>query len=332
MDSSSHVCMGAATGLFVVSLAANQNIEINTSALIIYSIGANVLPDIDVFLKLKSNATYLNNHRGFTHSIFFAIIWILGLSLFAYYRSPINYRFYVSVAIIGIISHIITDLLNGYGVQLYWPFSKKWKALGITYTFDIFFIITHILSLVLIISFGLNPLVVIPILYLIISIYIIFEFILHYQLRRLLIKKYGNYKRLILQSRSRPLQWKYVYETNDKRFFMGLIIKKDIFQLRYEKRLETIDAKLEEILKKDKAVKAFIDFTPIYNYHIKHLSDGITEIKYYDLRYLMVRNGQQMYQLKCIVQVRDEQVLKSYVGFMLNADAADKKIKRIKRK
>lgn len=330
MDSSSHVCMGAATGLFIAGVASTHNIEINTSALIIFSIAANVLPDIDVVLKLKSNATYINNHRGVTHSVVFAILWVILLSGIALLKSPENYMYYVIVAAFGICAHIFTDLLNGYGVQLLWPFRKKWIALGITYTFDAVFLISHIVTLIIMYLFSLKATVVIPILYSFIALYILVEFILHYRLRKLLILKYGKYKRLILQSKSRPLQWKYVYETTDKNFYMGIINNHDIIQLRYEKRLETIPYDIEQILLKDKAVNAFINFTPIYNYHIKHRANGTMEIKYYDLRYLMVRKGRQMYQLNCLVRINNGKVLKSYVGFVINEETAHKKLAKIK--
>lgn len=328
MDTSSHVSMGAATGLFVASVASANNVEINTSALVIYSIVANVLPDIDVVLKLKSNATYINNHRGVTHSIVFALIWIVMLSSIAQFRSPENYIYYIIVATLGISAHIFTDLLNGYGVQFLWPFHKKWIAFGITYTFDIVFLISHFVTLILMFTLSIDPIIIIPVLYFIIILYIFVEFILHYRLRKMLIQKYGKYKRLILQSKSRPLQWKYVYETDDKNFYMGIINKQEIIQLRYEKRLETIPLHIEKILLKDKAVNAFINFTPIYNYHIKHRANGTLEIKYYDLRYLMVRKGKQMYQLNCLVRIKDDKVLKSYVGFVINEETAHKKLRK----
>ncbi|MDF9867404.1 inner membrane protein [Bacilli bacterium PM5-3] len=332
MDSSSHVCMGVATGLMLANVASNNNIEVNTASIVAISIIANVFPDIDIIFKLKGENAYINNHRGPSHSIFFAFIWILLISTFGYFSVNENYFIYLICATLGISLHIFTDLLNGYGVQFLWPFQKKWIAFGITYTFDAVLIFLHIISFILIFIFKTPILLTFFSVYSIIGLYILISFIYHYFLKKALIKKYGKYKRLILQAKATPFNWKYVYETYDKKFFMGVVRFKTIIQLRYEKRLEVLSPELEKILHNDNNVKAFIDFTPIYNYHIHKRENNIIEIKYYDLRYLMVRKGQLNYTFNCIVQVKDNVVQSSYLGFTLNEENAKKRFEKRKEK
>lgn len=325
MDTSSHVCMGVATGILISSIASQQ-MAVNTGSIIAISVIANTIPDIDVVMKLKSNAAYINNHRGATHSVLFTLFWMVLLSVFGFMTTRQHLSLYIITAVVGVASHIGTDLLNGYGVQFLWPFNKKWIALGITYTFDAYLISSHLVALVLILLFRFNSILVLTTLYVSIGIYIFVAFLYQRQLKKLLKQKYGHFKRMILQSKSTPQNWKYVYETTDKKFYMGTITGRTINQLRYEKRLEVIPLELEKILYQDKAVRSFINFTPIYNYHIKHDEHGITEIKYYDLRYLMVRKGKYMYQFNCIVRIKDQQVLSSYIGFVVNEETIYKKI------
>ncbi len=329
MDSSSHVLMGASTGLMISAVATNMGYEVNTAAIVTTSIVANVFPDIDVVFKLKNNNAYINAHRGASHSLMFAVLWISIISAVSYAFNPDYFMLYFGVAALGLSLHIFTDLLNGYGVQFLWPFHKKWIAFGVTYTFDVIFSITHIIGLTLVLLFHLDVLVIFSIVYIILAIYVFISFLYHYQLKKDLIKKYGRYKRLILQAKATPVNWKYVYETNDKKFYMGTIHYKEINQLRYERRYETLDPDLEKILYKDKNVRAFIDFTPIFNYHIRTRNDGTIEIKYYDLRYLIVRKNQYSYTFNCFVQVKDNVVLTSYLGFTINEEAAHRKFKKI---
>lgn len=332
MDPSSHTCMGIAMGLLVANISTNIGIEVDATSLIALSAIAHNFPDIDVVLKLKNNETYINFHRSVTHSVLFAILWIILLTLVGYIIGPNNIVLTLIVSFLGIFFHIFTDLLNGYGVQFLWPFNKKWIAFGITYTVDIFLIIMHVVTFILIFKFNTNILISIICLYIILTIYILFEFILHYNLKKSLIKKYGKYKRLILQSKSTPFKWKYVYETTNKYFYMGEIVHNTIIQLRYEKRREIIDKDLEKIIHQNKSVNTFINFTPIYNYHVKHKEKGVLEIKFYDLRYLMVRNGTHMYQLNCLVKVNNNEVIDSYIGFIINENIIEKKFKSFKNK
>lgn len=332
MDSTSHVLMGTATGLMIATGMSSLGYEISTTAVVATSIVANVFPDIDVIFKIKGNDAYINAHRGASHSLIVSIIWVSIIATFAYILQPDYFMLYFGIALIGVFSHLFTDLLNGYGVQFFWPFQKRWIALGVTYTFDAVFSLTHILGLTLVLLFDFDVIRVFTFIYIAIILYIYISFMYHYQLKADLIKKYGRYKRLILQAKTTPYNWKYVYETNDKKFYMGTIRFRQITQLRYERRHETLDTDLENILKKNKNVKTFIDFTPIYNYHVKTRENGIVEIKFYDLRYLIVRKNQYSYTFNCFVQVQDNNVLSSYLGFTINENQAHKKFEKIKNK
>ena len=328
MDTSSHICMGVATGLIVSNIATNNSIEVNTASVVAISVLANVAPDFDVIFKLKGNNSYVTHHRAESHSILFAFMWIISIALLGALTVNGNFPIYLLVATLGISLHIFTDLLNGYGVQFLWPFNKKWIALGITYTFDSVFLILHIFAFAAIWWFNTNIIQTFIVTYSILLIYLLISFAYHYYLKQQLIKKYGKFKRLILQAKATPFDWKYVYETTDKKFYMGIVHYKTIIQLRYEKRMEILNPELEKKLYQNKDVKAFIDFTPIFNYHIHNRENGVVEIKFYDLRYLMVRKNQHFYTFNCFVGVKDNEVISSYLGFTINEDNAVKRYKK----
>jgi inner membrane protein len=324
--------MGIATGLIISNVATQNNVEVNEASVVCVSIIANIICDIDVVLKLKSNQSYIKNHRGISHSFLLTIFWIVLISFLGYLSVKQNYFIYLLVAIVGVYSHIFTDLLNGYGVQFLWPIHKKWIALGITYTFDTVLISLHIIAFLLIIYAKTNVLLTFLTIYLFILIYIFISYIYHYQLKKLLIRKYGKYKRLIIQAKSLPFNWKYVYETTDKKFYMGIVRFKTIIQLRYEKRKEILSEALEKEIMKDKNVKTFIAFTPIYNYVIKHYPDHKIDIRFYDLRYLMVRKNTMYYTFNCLIHLENNNVKSSFLGFTINEDNARKKFTKIKEK
>ena len=103
--------------------------------LIWYTLGllfGALLPDIDLpqsflgrFIAPISAMIYKTvGHRTFTHSIVFIFLVSLILSLFCT-------RHFVIGTVIGMISHIILDLLcMGYGVAFLYPFYKKRIMLG----------------------------------------------------------------------------------------------------------------------------------------------------------------------------------------------------------
>ncbi|MGL4382498.1 MAG: metal-dependent hydrolase [Bacilli bacterium] len=327
MDSASHLSMGIAVGLFTSALAKENGLEYSTATLMSVSIVANLVPDIDVILKFKSNASYIENHRGKTHALVVGLLWVVLISLIAYFFSTTNLSIILLTAFLGIFLHLGTDYLNGYGVQLLWPFYKKWIALGLTHTIDTVIIISHVIAFVLILVFHQSALIIIPTLFICISIYLLFSLFYQLHIKLKLLKKYGKYKRMIVQAKSTPRTWKYVYETTDKNFYIGLFQKNTLTELRQEKRIEVIDKQLELKLMSDHNLKTFIEFTPIYNYTIKELENNVLEIKYYDLRYLVVKKGKLMYQFYCAVHVLDDTIIKSYLGFVLNEDVVDRKLK-----
>jgi inner membrane protein len=83
----------------------------------------SILPDLDVILLQMGVSWYsVYGHRGFTHSIGFALICGLLLAMYFRQRSPQALIFGAAV----VLSHALLDAITwgGQGVALYWPINN----------------------------------------------------------------------------------------------------------------------------------------------------------------------------------------------------------------
>jgi inner membrane protein len=91
------------------------------------------LPDIDVVSGLRGTLTYLEFHRGYAHSLAFApaLAIVPPLLFFALFRQRITIAAYL-FSLLGILSHVLFDWTNVYGIRMLLPFSDRWLRLDIT--------------------------------------------------------------------------------------------------------------------------------------------------------------------------------------------------------
>ena len=98
---------------------------------------AAAFPDIDFALFWLAPQDFLNWHRGLTHSLLLAPLWALLLAL-AWSRlapGPGGWRPYYGVCLLGLLVHLLGDLITLYGTQLLAPLSSTPYALE--WTFDV---------------------------------------------------------------------------------------------------------------------------------------------------------------------------------------------------
>lgn len=96
----------------------------------IVMIAAN-LPDIDAFAGLKGSLTYLEYHRSYPHALVFAPLLALIPPVLFLFKQRISLRVYF-LALAGVLSHLLLDWTNVYGIRLLLPFSDRWLRLDIT--------------------------------------------------------------------------------------------------------------------------------------------------------------------------------------------------------
>lgn len=85
-----------------------------------------MLPDIDIITHLKGRLNYLLKHRGASHSLISLTGMALVLSSLLWIVFPTSAWSAVFFwTLMGTMSHGIMDLLNSFGAELLWPFSRK---------------------------------------------------------------------------------------------------------------------------------------------------------------------------------------------------------------
>lgn len=96
----------------------------NTKWLLLAAIFSTILPDFDVIgFKLGVPYSHPMGHRGFTHSILFALLWALILMLTV---GKQNKKLWFSVVFLSTVSHGILDAMTtgGKGVGFFIPFNN----------------------------------------------------------------------------------------------------------------------------------------------------------------------------------------------------------------
>ena len=152
MDNLCHTLVGAALG----EAGLKRRTRFGNATLMI----ASNLPDLDV-LAFATNTPSVALRRGWTHGILAQVCLPLLLtavvvalarrragaatstSRAAIHDSPIRARELLLLSYIGVITHVLMDLLNNYGVRLLMPFERRW------FYGDVLFIIDPWLWLVL---------------------------------------------------------------------------------------------------------------------------------------------------------------------------------------
>ncbi|HWQ41345.1 MAG TPA: metal-dependent hydrolase [Desulfosporosinus sp.] len=120
MDPITHGLIGIA-----LSTLSGHVMQLNDPVFLGCTLGA-MLPDLDIIAHVKGRLNYLLKHRGASHSLIALTGMALGLSSALNFLLPTTSWMTVFFwTLIGTMSHGIIDLLNSYGAELLWPFSRK---------------------------------------------------------------------------------------------------------------------------------------------------------------------------------------------------------------
>ncbi|MFZ9028279.1 MAG: metal-dependent hydrolase [Crocinitomicaceae bacterium] len=104
---------------------------------------AGTIPDLDVFIRAYNDPIHgALMHRGFSHSILFAILVgpLLGYLIYRIYRRKHELKTWMWVAFMAIVTHPMLDIFTSYGTQFFWPF--EWRV-----TFNSVFVIDPLYTL-----------------------------------------------------------------------------------------------------------------------------------------------------------------------------------------
>ena len=141
MDNITHSLIGLVEGEFFFSRQNNISLKnrplLRRSVVLTASVVANNFPDLDfLFFKLTPGPLgYLVQHRGYTHTALGLIPQAIIICLFGFIirvsrkipppRLKLTLDF-IAIVIIGLISHLVADSWNTYGIHPFWPWNSKW--------------------------------------------------------------------------------------------------------------------------------------------------------------------------------------------------------------
>ena len=198
------------------------------------------LPDLDIFFCSKNNILCsLIIHRGFTHSLIFAILAGILISYFFQKTILKSYNFSLKrlflFSFLALFTHSILDSLTGWGTQLFWPLNY-WVALKSVFIIDILYTGPFLIGLTIIffsksVNFRKrinNIILIITSAYLMMNLLI--KFNLKYEISSLLSKNSYNIKRVnIGATLFSPLLWYGIIEEEKSyQLFYKSLLKKDI--------------------------------------------------------------------------------------------------------
>ncbi len=303
VDPLTHVVIGLGTaGLSGQPIALNNPIYIGAV------LGA-VVPDLDVITHFSSSFSFLKHHRGVSHSL----VGILGISLIitallAFFFPGGYYLSYFAWTFLGALSHSITDSLNSYGIQFWWPFQNtRWTA-NLLVLFDHWLILFYLL---LLFSWQM-PLMTSRLVLVIITIYLVFRYRMRIKMEKYLAKYFrlkGEDRAVVMPAQFGFSNWEFVVE-NKKEFILGKI-KYFGFKVSTEIKLAKasknpfIDGALNS-----KVGKFFRIFTPFMHLEYKK-EKGRHVVFFRDLRYMIKKTG---FLHTATVIVSDElKVMSSYL-------------------
>jgi inner membrane protein len=157
MDSLTQIVLGAACGEIVLGK------KIGNKALLFGAIGGTI-PDLDVFIgKLLYNNEIqaMAFHRGFMHSILFAVLgaFFFGWITYKLYNTGIrkettSQKNWVWLFFLSIFTHPILDCFTPYGTQLFVPFSDYRVAFNTISVVDPLYTVPFLLSLIILMFFN----------------------------------------------------------------------------------------------------------------------------------------------------------------------------------
>lgn len=120
MDSLTQIVLGAAVGEAVLGK------KIGNKAMLLGAI-AGTIPDLDIFSGFFTDTvSALEIHRGFTHSIFFAVIvGLLFAWMLALWDKRASLKEWWWFWFLTFVTHPLLDAHTTWGTQLFWPFEPR---------------------------------------------------------------------------------------------------------------------------------------------------------------------------------------------------------------
>jgi inner membrane protein len=313
LDTGTHFVVGLGlAGLAYIDPVIAADSSVSTAVLIGTVVGSQA-PDSDGLLRFKSNASYIKNHRGLSHSIPAVFIWTFLITLMLSLVFPNLPIFHVGLWVfIAVGFHVFSDLFNTYGTQAMRPFSEKWISWNIIHIFDPFIFAAHLVGISLWLFRIADPGTIFSILYCLLALYYIWRTINHHILEKNLFKKDPKHEfgdKYIMIPTYHLNIWHVVKKKKNSTYSLGELKKG---KLQWVDEIRSAEHPAVEVSKKHPNIAALLYFSPHPCAELRHHPWGY-EIHWVDVRY---RHRKQYPFVGVLLLDHEYQVLGSYVGWL----------------
>ncbi|WP_427854244.1 metal-dependent hydrolase [Desulfosporosinus orientis] len=275
-------------GLIGIALStlSGHPIQLNDPVFLGCTLGA-MLPDLDIVAHVKGRLNYLLKHRGVSHSLIALSASALGLGSALYLAFPTaSWATVIFWTLIGTISHGVMDLLNSYGAELLWPFSRKKITVDMIMLTDPVVLSAVLLSFIISLNSPELARVSSQTALFISSLYLGYRHLERIETRDRLMKMYHLTKKeqvKVIPAMYHPFTWNFIlFQEDNVRF--GIIRNQTPCICRVLPKVNPDHPSIANALEGNLA-EIFAQFTPYYHVSV-HVSDGDEcVVQFLDLRY-----------------------------------------------
>lgn len=254
-------------------------------ALLWAGLSGSEVPDIDILYRLGGEMSYLNLHRGLTHSLgaiaLFTLVLTLGIKRF-YPEARVSRIGSVAGLSVGL--HVFLDLLTSYGTMIFYPFNLTRFALDVLPIVDVYLVGLLVLATALLFTGLRNPRGATWVVVLI-TLYLSARAGSHwYSYQKVTASQpLGTYSQTgVFPDFLNPLRWQFVVKTPDK-YIIGEVAVNGPVRATRELPIQPPNSLTRAMLQTPVA-RVFLDFAR-YPYVTCQQDSGYTTVLISDLRY-----------------------------------------------
>jgi len=141
MDTLTHALSGALLARATAPTASRID-QLSLRSRLLVGFLAGAFPDSDVVIRLFGDViTYLNLHRGITHSLPLLPLWalLLAAAFALLWRGRHSWRAFYGVTLLALCIHVGGDVITTYGTKIFAPFSDYRATLPAIFIIDLVF-------------------------------------------------------------------------------------------------------------------------------------------------------------------------------------------------
>jgi len=313
MDTGTHFVFGLGLGGLAMTDPVIASHAYGPIAILIGTVAGSNAPDLDGLLRFKSNADYIKNHRGLSHSFPAIVGWaaLITAAIALSFRT-VPWWHIAFWVLLAVVVHVLTDMFNSYGTQALRPVSKQWVAWNIIHIFDPFIFSAHLFAILLWISGIAAPQAIFPVLYVLLGIYYVWRTFVHQKLSRNIAKQDSESRpgdRYTLLPTISLYRWNLVRVSEDCTYGIG---EWDHGKIKWHDTLKCDEHPAIDASKENADVQAFLSVTPFPCGHVRPKTWGY-EVRWVDVRY----RYRKQYPFVAVVMMDSNLVpVQSYVGWL----------------